>query len=511
MSGEYFSWLSHDDLYYPEKIEKQIKFISNFGHRSVVYSDYALLKGKRIIPVQLDHEMLTRKPLYSLLRGCINGTTLLIPRAMFEEIGKFDTSLRCTQDYDLWKRAYRKYEFIHMKDIISVTRIHDNQDSVISLNALTEGNVLWKSLVDELSDKEKRLYGNTLYNYYYEMSNFLKSTPYAEAQKYCAEKESLELSKLDRKIEDSLVSVIIPFRNRVDVTINAIKSVENQTYSKIEIVLIDDASDEDIIKLHKYIKNKNYIKIINLKNNVGPAAARNIGIRESSGEYVAFLDSDDEYSSDKLDVQLSAMSKHNPYISYTSYVKRSITSQEIIGGYGMSGIVVPRIISSCPIATPTVIINKKIIEKNNYEFNEKIRIGEDTCFWLEIAKKYEILHVDNALTVVNVDDASSAYDNTKFIVGIRNILAYLLNDSYYSKYMYEISLLCNDFYAANKNVFNKTFDNLRIKNYLKPRLIDYAMIYIIRTIPYRAARMFKRKGVSGVINATKVKVSRVRQ
>ena len=77
--------------------------------------------------------------------------------------------------------------------------------------------------------------------------------------------------------------------------------------------------------------------------------------------------------------------------------------------------------------------------------------------------------------------------------------------------MYEISLLCNDFYAANKNVFNKTFDNLRIKNYLKPRLIDYAMIYIIRTIPYRAARMFKRKGVSGVINATKVKVSRVRQ
>ena len=49
MSGEYFSWLSHDDLYYPEKIEKQIKFISNFGHRSVVYSDYALLKGKRIV------------------------------------------------------------------------------------------------------------------------------------------------------------------------------------------------------------------------------------------------------------------------------------------------------------------------------------------------------------------------------------------------------------------------------------------------------------------------------
>lgn len=502
MTGEYFSWLSHDDMYYPNKIERQVEYLRQCENKNIVlFSNYALLKDKKIIPVELDHELTTRKPLYALLRGFVNGITLLIPKKMFDDVGVFNTKLKCTQDYDLWLRAIRIYGFVHMQDIISVTRMHDNQDSVSSPNALGEGNDLWKKLVDELSEEEMTLYENTKYNYYYEMSKFLKNTPYTQALQYSEKKEKLEYKKIANKKINVLVSVVIPFRNRVDVTIKAIKSVENQSYKNYEIILIDDDSNEDISILVDYIKNNETIKYIKLSKNVGPAAARNIGIKESSGEYIAFLDSDDEFKKDKIKTQLHEMVKHNPYISYTSYVKKSNTMQEVIGGYGVSGVVVPRIISSCPIATPSVMIKKKILEKNNYFFNEDIRIGEDTCFWLEIAKKYEILHIDKPLTIVNIDDFSSAYDNYKFVTGLQNIITYLLKDDYYSNFSHEISLLCNDFYVASKKLNDTKYLNLKIGKYNKPNLQAYIGIYARKTIPYRLARMYKRKGLWGVMDA----------
>ena len=104
-----------------------------------------------------------------------------------------------------------------------------------------------------------------------------------------------------------LVSVVIPSFNRLDYLLRAIESVLNQTYSKTEIIVVNDGSTEEGYLEHKYIKD---IKQINLEQNqkiingFGPGNIRNFGINKASGEWIAFLDDDDLWLKDKLEIQL---------------------------------------------------------------------------------------------------------------------------------------------------------------------------------------------------------------
>ncbi len=506
MTGEYFSWLSHDDLYYPRKVERQVEFIEKLKNKNVVlYSNYSILVGRKITHVVHDHEMLTRKKKYSLLRGCVNGITTFVPKTILDEIGKFDSELRCTQDYDYWRRIQKKYEFVHMTDVLSITRLHSNQDSVVSPRAESEGNVLWIDMVKSISDKEKIQYESTLYNFYYEMVKFLETTPYKGVLEYCRQ-QFLSLED-DYKIErvDHKVSVVIPFFNRPEKTINAIKSVLKQSYKNFEIVLVNDGSTEDISKLAKFIKGRKNIKYFEMKKNSGPGAARNVGIKKSSGDYIAFLDSDDEFLESKLEEQLLSMHRHNRNISYTSYIRRYDGEDEIIYDEALTGIVVPRIISNCSIATPTVVVKKNLLIDNEIFFNEKLMAGEDTCFWLDIAKFSEILLVNKPLTVVNVNESSNAIDRNKLFTGVKNTLMYLMSDKYYTEYNYDISLLCGYYHGMNEDAKQVNRENLLIdESFLLPELPHIPIpIRAVRALYTRGPKEFTKSVVRIVRNRVK--------
>jgi len=175
MEGEYFSWLSHDDIYYPEKIEKQIEYLSkNYDDKKILFCDYELIneKGEHIQFVKFDHKELKEKPEYALLRGCINGITLFIPKSAFDKYGEFDETLKCTQDYDMWRRFIKSYKFEHIPIIITKTRIHPQQDSNKNPNVITEGNKLWTSMMESVSKRRKEELENTEYNFYREMVYF---------------------------------------------------------------------------------------------------------------------------------------------------------------------------------------------------------------------------------------------------------------------------------------------------------------------------------------------------
>ncbi len=108
-------------------------------------------------------------------------------------------------------------------------------------------------------------------------------------------------------MSNPLVSVVIPSFNRLDYLLRAIESVFNQTYSKTEIIVVNDGSTEEGYLEHKYIKD---IKQINLEQNqkiingFGPGNIRNFGINKASGDWIAFLDDDDLWLKDKLEIQL---------------------------------------------------------------------------------------------------------------------------------------------------------------------------------------------------------------
>lgn len=239
-----------------------------------------------------------------------------------------------------------------------------------------------------------------------------------------------------------LVSVVIPVYNDVLVG-EAIESILKQTYKPIEIIVIDDGSNTNIAKLLKnYSKFITYVRT----ENCGAAAARNRGIKCAKGRYIAFLDSDDIFLPDKIKLQVDFMVKNEAVFCYTGYVRKRVGEDRVISSvdYINSEVSFPDIISECLIATPTVMIDKNILQHHRL-FDESMYVGEDVCAWIDIAYKYKMYCIHDLLTVVRVDDNTAAYNIKKYRCGLKNILRYVKDK--YSNFSNEIDKLSTE---ANK-------------------------------------------------------------
>lgn len=161
MSGEYFSWLSHDDLYVKEKVGRQVEALSLISStdrkRTIVYSDYEVFTSdpRNSVPVLLRGVPPEEFRYWLTTENVLHGCTLLIPRMAFVETGKFNELLRTTQDYDLWFRMARIYQFVHLAERLVKARSHPDQGSVrMSGLALAECNTLLSGFIADLTDDE---------------------------------------------------------------------------------------------------------------------------------------------------------------------------------------------------------------------------------------------------------------------------------------------------------------------------------------------------------------------
>lgn len=131
------------------------------------------------------------------------------------------------------------------------------------------------------------------------------------------EKISIEFQK---NIIDGLVSIIMPSWNTARFIGKSIESVLNQTYKKWELIIVDDCSTDDTDEIvTKYSDER--IKYIKNEANVGAALTRNCAIKEAKGEWIAFLDSDDLWSPEKLERQIKFMQENEYVFSYHEYIK----------------------------------------------------------------------------------------------------------------------------------------------------------------------------------------------
>lgn len=109
------------------------------------------------------------------------------------------------------------------------------------------------------------------------------------------------------------VSVIIPVYNAAKYLRESIESVLCQTYSDLEIIIVNDGSTDSSLEIAENYQNDSRVKIISSKNK-GAAAARNIGIRNSNGAYFQFLDADDILPSNKIEEQMKVLDKNRKYL-----------------------------------------------------------------------------------------------------------------------------------------------------------------------------------------------------
>ncbi len=205
---------------------------------------------------------------------------------------------------------------------------------------------------------------------------------------------------------EGLVSVIIPFYCNIQWLEEALQSVENQTYKKYEIIVINDGSKEDISNIMKRHNNCKYI----FQDNSGPANARNNGIGKARGEYIAFLDSDDLWRENKLEVQIGYMKKTKALWTYTGYyIFSGDHKQKKAHFIPITGNIFPQCLVSNPIATPTVMIDTDFLKRNeNIRFPSDMRYGQDGFMWASISRKIPIEYIPLCLTKVRNHGNNSA-------------------------------------------------------------------------------------------------------
>jgi len=184
------------------------------------------------------------------------------------------------------------------------------------------------------------------------------------------------------------VSVVIPTYNRYTLLKRAIESLLAQTYSVDEIIVVDDGSTDNTKDIQKDFPEIIYI----YQKNSGVSCARNVGIQRAKNEWIAFLDSDDEWHKEKLEKQL-AFHKQNPDIlmSYTDEVWiRNGQRVKIPKKYKKIGEdVFCENLSYCNIAPSSALLHRSLFEKVGM-FDENMEVCEDYELWLRIALREKI-------------------------------------------------------------------------------------------------------------------------
>jgi len=203
MLGEYFSWLSHDDMYFPDKISAQIELLSNVEDKSTIaFSGWTIIDdiGKsmhQVLPLKKYTDRQLSISLFALLHGQINGCSLLIHRSHFERVGIFNEKLPTTQDFDLWFRIMRETNMICHPDALSMIRIHGEQGSKKTIRAHSEAcDALWIDMMESLSENEKIKMDGTVYQFYKNIYILLASTStYRQAISHAKGKYNAELQR----------------------------------------------------------------------------------------------------------------------------------------------------------------------------------------------------------------------------------------------------------------------------------------------------------------------------
>lgn len=271
---------------------------------------------------------------------------------------------------------------------------------------------------------------------------------------------------------NKLVSVVIPTYNREATIEMSINSILNQTYKNIEIIVVDDNSKDNTCLIVEKLKEKyDFIKYIKHENNKGGSAARNTGARFASGEFLAFLDSDDEWIDTKLEKCMNVF-ENNGDISmvYSDMILYNVktgkekinVSEEWEDKY--KGILCKNIIGS----TSLIVIKKNAFDKVK-GFKEGLPSCQDWDFYINVAKEFKIKKVNEPLLKYYIHSDSISGNLQRAIEGhkyILNKVNKLLDEK--SEYHNERKKIISEQYINIAMIYRKfgKFDNSR-EYYLK--------------------------------------------
>lgn len=418
-TGDYVSWLSHDDLYIPEKIEIEMNTLEKLKDKNtIIFSNFELINGKGKFLAKTDflnNESVEEfcQGFYPVIKAGINGCTTLINKKCFDEVGLFDTKLRTSQDYDMWLRLLQKYPSYCIEDSLVKYRIHEKQDTNKNPVVEKESNEIWKKIISTLSKEIIKSWNKNPYEIYYDLYVQMTASKYEEAAKLAYNK-----AKECYKDQDPYLSIIVPCYNAETTLTETVESLKKQTYGNFEIILVDDSSTDNTVKVIKELIKTDYrIIFTKNKNQKGVSGALNTGISMAKGKLIARQDSDDTAHEDRFKEQVQAFKK-NPEIGFcatnintiredSSIIKRNLYKAPI-GPIEFEAAFVN------PVPNATIIYKKELIDKYKLEFSS-LKTGEDYAFLLNYLYKTKTkgIYIDRSLYNYRILENSLFHSNVE--------------------------------------------------------------------------------------------------
>lgn len=280
-------------------------------------------------------------------------------------------------------------------------------------------------------------------------------------------------------IKSKKVSVIIPFYSRIDWLYEALESAINQTYKNIEIIVVNDGSKEDMTLFLERYKDKIIYKY---QRNQGVAIARNEAMRIATGDYFAFLDSDDIWLPEKLEKQIAYMEQTGVVWSHTGYYFWYPSSGKLkrITNNNDRGDIYIKSFISIRIATPSVIVKAQVVRENPFlKFPEEYRKGQDTVFYQRLSKLYPLGLLNKPLVKVRIrGDNSNTLALARFSMKAKVYNEVIKSDKsfpFFIRLIYKIY-----------NFYSRVFDD-------KGCALEEFIAKVFWTIPYSLERIYLKK------------------
>lgn len=207
-----------------------------------------------------------------------------------------------------------------------------------------------------------------------------------------------------------LVSVIIPTFNRAYILPKAIESVIKQTYKNLEIIVVDDCSRDSTSE----IITRFPVKYVKLPQNSGPSRARNRGIYHARGEFLAFLDSDDQFLPKKIEKQVKFLLDNPQFILVQTdevWFKGDKRLNPKKYHAKAKGFFLDRAVKLCVVSISTVLVRRELFKSVGL-FDESFPVCEDYEFWLRVALNYPVGLIEEPL-VVKFGGREDQLSNTK--------------------------------------------------------------------------------------------------
>ena len=392
-----------DKIYY-HKTNFNKKFYTNpILHPSIIIKSKILKKLKyKKIPYAEDYELYLRleksgvnlinlkKPLlyYQLnLKNLINKK-----RAFFVNLSTLVVSKAFRENLEVNENFFPKIKY-------------DNNFSAIYKNYLN-------NYIFEKNKFKKDIY---LFIILFTKKNLIKKTLISRILNYFRIKRSIKLIKIKKTIASiPLVSIIIPTFNSEKTIVKTLKSIFNQSYKNIEVIIIDNSDNKKTINIIKKNFKTNKIKIYYIKNKILNGEARNIGVKKSSrsSKIIAFCDSDDWWKSNKIKRQIEVMHEKKLNLVCTNYDFYNPSTKKLIKNYfkiPFTTINFEMLARKNILGTSSIIMTKNLFFKaGGFPESKYFYSFEDYFLWLKLSSKEKFYFLDENLTVYRDDRKNSA-------------------------------------------------------------------------------------------------------